>query len=191
MPGDPTHRPIILIVSGERALAEVLATSLRTSYEIRRAYDATQAIELVDMDVDVVLLDRATSGLEYDRFVSSLGERGADPRVALVLGPEADPVVAGQADDYLLRPVRPENVVDAVSRLAEVAKYDRDIGEFYDLARRKAALEARLSSDELATSEEYADLLVELEGYRELLDEELSEFDRHHQDLGFRELASV
>lgn len=192
MPGDPTQRPVVLVVADDPALAEWLAEPLRSAFEIRRAYDPTQAGELLDADVDVVLLDVATAGLDSWRFVGRLRRRDVACRVALVVGPEVDTVALEvDADDYVTRPALADVVRETVDRLAEVAKYDRDLREFYELARRKAVLEARLSPAALAASSEYADLLVELDGYRDLLDVELRQLDADRDEIVFRELAAA
>lgn len=192
MPHDPSRPPILVVVSGDRRQVNHFAAILRDGYELRRAYDGIQAEELVDENVDILLVDPATLALEYDRYMVGLRERGVDCRAALIVGPEVhSTVLAADVDDYVIRLALAESVRMTVDRLAAVATYDGDLREFYELARRKAQLEARLSPEEMETHSEYAELMAELAGYWDLLDAGLRDLDSDRINIVSREFAAV
>jgi hypothetical protein len=58
-PGLPmaVDEPTILVVD-EADVTDLYATWLESSYDVRRAYEGHEALELLDGEVDVVLLDR-------------------------------------------------------------------------------------------------------------------------------------
>ncbi len=61
-----TDRPSVLIAEDEPDLANLYTSRLEERYDVRTAYDGTEALEAIDGDIDVVLLDRRMPGLSGD-----------------------------------------------------------------------------------------------------------------------------
>lgn len=184
MPRDPARLPIVLVIGSDRQRADRIAGVLGASYELRRAYDETQAREFLDDDVDVVLVDWDRPRVIIEDLLVTRSERRSVCPVAQIVGPMTDVVALDTpVDEYLRSPIVPAVVRSTVHRLASVATYQRDLQELYTLARRKAAFESEMSRDELAASDEYAALLTEIDGYRELLDSMADGLDSRQLDL--------
>ena len=173
--------PHILVVEDETELAELFAEWLSEEYDVEVATDGETALELVDDDTDVVLLDRLMPGLSGDEVLETIRERGLDPRVAMVTAVEPDFDVLDMGfDDYVVKPLFRADIQRLVAGLLERDAYDRQLSELFSTASKLAALESHKEPDELADSEEYRRLETELERARERVEQletDMSEAD--------------
>ncbi|RCU46272.1 DNA-binding response regulator [Haloplanus salinus] len=173
--------PHILVVEDETELAELFAEWLSEEYDVEVATDGETALELVDDDTDVVLLDRLMPGLSGDEVLETIRERGLDPRVAMVTAVEPDFDVLDMGfDDYVVKPLFRADIQRLVGGLLERDAYDRQLSELFSTASKLAALESHKEPDELADSEEYRRLEAELERARERVEQletDMSEAD--------------
>ena len=168
----------VLVVEDEQPLADLFATWLTETYSVRTAYDGEQALERLDDDVDVVLLDRRMPGLAGDDVLEKIRERDYDCRVAMVSGvdPDFDVIELG-FDDYLTKPVSQSELRETVDRLLTVATYDRQLREYFALVTKEVTLEAEKSQRELETNKEYGSLKRQVAEERERLDALLAELE--------------
>lgn len=157
----------VLIVEDEQGLADLYTTWLEDEYVVRTAYGGESALSQLDDTVDVVLLDRRMPDLTGDEVLDELRSRGTDCRVAMVTAVEPDfDVIEMGFDDYIVKPVTADDLVELIDRLLDLESYDDSIQQYYQLASKKAALEGTKSEEELADSEEYAALVDEFERVR-------------------------
>ncbi|MFW6458336.1 MAG: response regulator [Halodesulfurarchaeum sp.] len=156
--------PTVLIVDDEVNITELFSVWLQEGYDVRTANSGEEALEELDEAVDVVLLDRRMPGLSGDEVLESIREAGYDCRVAMVtaVDPDFDVIEMG-FDDYLTKPIDREGLEAAIESLLGRKEYDTAMQEYYALTSKKAALESSKPASELEASEEYADLLGEIE----------------------------
>ncbi len=171
-----TDRPAVLAVEDDPQLADLYAMRLSDDYDVRVANDGETALESVDDDVDVVLLDRRMPGLSGDEVLSRIRERDLATRVAMVtaVDPDFDVVDMG-FDDYLVKPVTAEELDAVVERLLLWATHDEQLQRLFGLASKKALLESRRTEAELRASEEYARLQDRLAVLRARLEDTVDE----------------
>jgi two-component system response regulator AdeR len=151
--------PVVLIVEDEPDVAETYNLWLQDQYEVRMAGDGSEALELLDDDVDVVLLDRMMPGLSGDEVLERIRDSDSDCRVAMVTAVEPDfDILEMGFDSYLTKPIRSDELHETVSNLLERSEYDDLLQEYYSLVEKQATLEATKSSAELTESEEYTSL---------------------------------
>jgi len=151
--------PVVLIVEDEPDVAETYNLWLQDEYEVRMAGNGSEALELLDDDVDVVLLDRMMPGLSGDEVLDRIRESDSDCRVAMVTAVEPDfDILEMGFDSYLTKPIRSEELYETVSNLLERSTYDDLLQQYYSLVEKQATLESTKSSAELAESEEYRSL---------------------------------
>ena len=92
--------PRVLIVDDEERVADTYDLRLRDDYDTRVAYDGETALELVDEDTDVVLLDRRMPELSGDEVLEEIRNRGLDVRVVLLTAVDPDfEIVEMECDD--------------------------------------------------------------------------------------------
>ena len=185
--------PLVLVVEDERDLADLYATWLRDEYRVRVAYGGREAIDELDDEVDVALLDRRMPDLSGDETLDAIREEGVDCRVAMVTAVEPDfDVVEMGFDDYLVKPVSQDALKDTVENLLLRNTYDQGIQELFALASKKALLESEKDPATLDANEEYRELSERVAELRADLDETLTTFDDDHDiDAMYRDLGDA
>jgi DNA-binding response OmpR family regulator len=168
--------PTVLVVEDEAPLIEIYARWLGERFEVRTAQNGESALEQLDEDVDVVLLDRLMPGMSGDEVLAAIEERGFSPRVAMVTAVEPDfDIITMGFDDYLTKPVDREELVETVDRLLSRSSFAGLEQEYYACVEKRAALESAKSVEQLETSEEYVELTERIDELRGRLDDALPE----------------
>ena len=170
--------PVVLVVEDDPDLANLYSRWLDARYAVRVATNGTEALELLDDDVSVVLLDRRMPGMSGDEVLAEVRERGYDCQVAVVTGVEPDfDIIEMGFDDYLVKPISESALNETVIRLLERASYDTQVRQLFALASKKAVLETEKEEMELLGSDEYRRLVDELERLQANLEETMDELD--------------
>jgi DNA-binding response OmpR family regulator len=177
----------VLVVDDEPLITEMFEVWLGGEYDVTVAHDGATALEKLDEDVDVVLLDRMMPGLSGDDALEEIRNRGYDCRVAMVTAVEPDfDVLEMRFDDYLTKPVTEDDLTDLVETLLSRATYEDSVQEYFALASKKATLEAAKPVEELENHDEYQELTVALAELRESVDQTLA--DQQDFEAAFRDL---
>jgi len=171
-----TDAAVVLIVEDEPDVAETYELWLDGNYEVRTAASGDEGLACLDDSVDVVLLDRKMPGLSGDELLKRIRERELDCRVAMVTAVEPDfDILEMGFDTYLSKPVRQEQLNEAVKALLSRSEYDSLLQEYYALVEKRAALETIKSQESLAESERYRQLSSEVEELRGQLTETIGD----------------
>ena len=163
-----TDSGTVLIVDDETNIADTYARALSTEYSVQTTYSGERALETLDDDVDVVLLDRRMPSMSGDEVLSEIRERDVDCRVVMVtaVNPDTD-VIAMSFDEYLVKPVRAEQLRKTVERMLARKEQDEQIQQMFATASKLATLEGKMCYEGLQDSEEYAALRAEFARMRE------------------------
>lgn len=148
-------KPTVLVVDDERKVADAYALRLQDRYDVTTAYGGQEALELISAETDVVLLDRRMPGVSGDEVLRTVRDRGIDCRVVILTA--VDPgfdILDMPFDDYLCKPVDRENLFDAINQQLRIIAYDT-LTEYFELASKRAVLEAELPGSKLQESEQY------------------------------------
>jgi DNA-binding response OmpR family regulator len=176
------NTPTVLVVDDEPAIVDGHAARLESKFAVRTAYDGTEALELLDETVDVVLLDRRMPGLRGEAVLDHIRTEGYDCRVAMLTGIEPGFDILDMGfDDYLKKPISKDDLFDVVERLLRRARYDRQLQEFFALASKAAALETDHDAEVLTANPEYQTLRADMERLREELDDALEQLPAQEQ----------
>ncbi|WP_138006736.1 response regulator [Halalkalirubrum salinum] len=150
-------RPIVLIVDDDQDTAALYTDFLSEEYRVRTAYSGADALDLVDEDVDVVLLDRDMPGVSGDEVLRTIRERELGCRVVMITGIKPDILVLDLPfDDYVVKPASGDRIRAVVSAMLVRNRYDETIQELVALTSKMATIESKLSIAELGESPEYA-----------------------------------
>lgn len=156
--------PVVLVVDDERGLADLYAAWLSGSYETRVAYGGEEALERLDDDVSIVLLDRRMPGFSGDEVLSEIESRNLDCQVAMVTAVEPDfDIIEMGFDDYLTKPVSQDDLLETVESLLDRRQYEAALTELFSQVSKKAALVEQKSPQELSDNDAYQDLLDRIE----------------------------
>lgn len=187
-----TDNAVVLIVEDERELTDLYARWLSDEYQVRTAYDAEQALELLDETVNVVLLDRRMPGQSGDETLDRILDRGLDCRVAMVTAVEPDfDIIELGFDDYVEKPVTKADLRDVVEKLLTRTTYDQTLREYYALVATRAALQTEKPATELADNGRYTELTIRIQEYEATLDRSQADLDPEGYEAAFRDLAGV
>ena len=173
-----SDQPTILVVEDEEALIELYVRWLEDEYDVRTAEGGEEALEEFDDSVGVVLLDRLMPGMSGDEVLEDVRERSADCKVAMVTAVEPDfDVITMGFDDYLIKPVEQETLLETIERLLSRSAYAELEQELYALVSKQAVIESSKSEEELTDNEEFVELESRIEALRAELDDTLSEIE--------------
>ncbi len=184
--------PEILVVDDESRLADLFGAWLGSNWSVGTAYDGSEALEKMSDSVEVVLLDRRMPGLSGDDVLSEIRSRGYDCRVIMVtaVDPDFDIIEMG-FDDYLVKPVSKDELIEIVENVADRSGYKADIQEYYALVSKKALLESEKTERELDDNTEYQDLIERVAELEARVDETVSGMSSHDDFVGaFQDLES-
>lgn len=186
--GTDSEEATLLVVDDETEVADVYALKLERDYDVRVAYGGQEALDTVDEDVDVVLLDRRMPDLSGDEVLEEIRDRELDCRVIMItaVDPDFDIIDMG-FDDYLCKPVDSDDLVEAIEQQLGASEYDDRLTEYYEVTSKLALLEAEKTPQELDENDEVAELRARAEELEAAMDESLSEFDDF--EMAFQEIG--
>ena len=184
--------PEILVVDDESRLADLFAAWIGMERPVETAYDGEEALEKMTDSVELVLLDRRMPGLSGDEVLQELRDAGYDCRVVMVtaVDPDFDIIEMG-FDDYLIKPVSKDELMDMIESVESRSEYESDIQEYYSLVSKKALLESEKAERELQDNEEYQELCERVEELRSEVDDTVSGMSSHDDFVGaFQDLQT-
>lgn len=178
----------MLVVDDEAEVADVYALRLRERYDVETAYSGAAALDAVDEDTDVVLLDRRMPDRTGEEVLTELRDRDLDVRVIMITAVDPDfDIVEMPIDDYLCKPVERDDLVAAIEQQLAADRYGERLTEYLEVTSKLGLLEAQKSAAELEGSDEVDQLRAEAERLRDEIDDAVAEFDEI--EVAFREIG--
>lgn len=161
----------VLIVDDERPLLESYAAMLETRYDVSTAETGGEALEAVDKETDVIVLDRRLPECTGTELLRTIRERELDCQVLFcsAVVPTVD-ILSAEPDGYLHKPVGMDELTGAIDTQLRETEQPPAVQEYLRLERLKTTLEDAQSRSRLTSASEYQDLLDRLEEKRERLD---------------------
>lgn len=180
MGGGASGHATVLVVEDEDQLGDLFESVLSPAYTVERATNGGEALSLLEDSIDVVLLDRRMPDISGDQVLEKIDSYGIDCRIAMVtaIDPDFDVIDMG-FDDYLCKPVRPEDLRETVERLLALDEYEAKYRELSSKLVKKNILEVEKTASELQNSDRFVELqtrIEELEAQLETIKTE-AEFD--------------
>lgn len=182
--------PTVVVVEDDQELADTYANWLADEYRVQVAYDAESALDCIDETTDAVLLDRRLPDRPGSTVVEALRERGLTCSVAIItaVDPDFDILEMG-FDDYVVKPVLRDDLLDLVHRMLRVSRYDGQFRESFGLVSKLAVLEEEKSRAELEGSEEYAETKDRFESVQHEIEATLADFEDQDFMAAYRSLT--
>jgi two-component system response regulator AdeR len=165
--------PIVLVVEDESSLVEIYTYWLEDAYDVSAAESGEEALEVVDSEVDIVILDRLMPGMTGDEVIDAIQDRDLDCMIVMATAVEPDlDVISIGADSYLVKPVGRDELLTTVSRVLDRRRYAELEQELFRLVSKRATLTASRNERVLQETEEYTRLEERIEELQEQLDEQ-------------------
>jgi CheY-like chemotaxis protein len=172
MDGDLT----ICVVDDAAGCRELYAEWLSGRYDVLTASDKETALDTVDADVDIVLLDRDLESDDERAIASALSEQKYSIHVVMVSWLEADfDIAAYPIDGYVEKPVTEDDLLEIVEQYEQQRGYQRALETYFSLSSKLAAIEAQQSAEQLSRNPEYDELKRCVEEKRQEVDEAITE----------------
>jgi len=179
-----SESPTVLVVDDNRAIANTYTAFLSDEYTVHTAYDGREALDTLDAEIDVVLLDRRMPEVSGDAVLEEIESRQLDCRVVMLtaVDPDFDIIDMG-FDEYLVKPIEREELNEVVEEMIERATYDDDFRHFLSLISKKHTLEEEKSSAELEASDEYQKIEQRLEEHESEVGVNLGDLENSFSDV--------
>jgi PAS domain S-box-containing protein len=131
----------VLVVDDEPRYADAHARMLPEEYAVQTATDSHAALESIDEDVDVLLLDRDMPGMSGEELAGAVLERDLDPGIVMITAtdPDLDILELG-VDDYITKPVEQEELRACVEEVLEWSEYDDALRDYFALSNKRDVL---------------------------------------------------
>lgn len=161
------HRDRVLLVEDVPELADLYVLWLEPAYDVSVAPTGELALEQVDYETDMVLLDRMLPDQNGERVLQTIRERGLDCSVVMItaIQPGLD-VVDLPVDDYLTKPFSSRELRETVARILRRRAYEDDLARWFALVSKRAAIEQTLDTSTLRSNPGYQELLDQIEAHR-------------------------
>jgi DNA-binding response OmpR family regulator len=185
-PESGDNQTTVLVLEDEEGLADLYTTWLSDEYSVRTAYTAAEARDKFDQDVDIALIDRRLPDESGDAVLDWISRNYPKCRQAMVTAAHPDlDIVDMPLDDYLVKPIQKDELLDRVCRLDNQRKYEGAVRDLHALTRKRVHLESELSQAERSSSEEFA----RLESQIEELEQSAAEANGRFDDEDFLEIV--
>ncbi|MCL9813844.1 response regulator [Natranaeroarchaeum aerophilus] len=181
---EPAPGASILVVDDEERIADLYASHLEERYRVETAYSGLDALELIDDEFDVVLLDRRMPELTGDEVLDRIRGEGYEGKVVMVTATDPDfDILDMPFDEYVIKPVTGETIRNVVETQLLLDSYEMRLNEYFRIKSKLSALERTKSQFELDDNDRYEELTVLSTSIRDDLESLLDE----HDELAFAE----
>lgn len=156
--------PTVLIVEDKRSLADLYALWLNDGYAVETAYTGSQALDLLDDSIDIVLLDRRLPDSSGKQILREIQNRESEYQVAMVSAVQPSIDIADlPIDEYITKPVEREQLLESVAELTLRTAANSTKQQLLAAISRRITLEQDQHEINLDENSEYQSLLREIE----------------------------
>jgi DNA-binding response OmpR family regulator len=173
-----SSKPVVLAVDDSENVLDTYELWLEGEFRVRTTSSGRAALEQLDADVDVVLLDRMMPGLTGGEVLERIRQRDPDPQVVMLtaLDPGFD-VVDMAFDAYVTKPVSRADLRSSIRTVLERERYARQVRTYYSLVERRTALFESKSGSALSDDDRYQELVDRIERVEDDLGELVADID--------------
>lgn len=160
-------RERVLLVEDVPELATLYELWLEPAYDVSIAMTGEAALDQIDQDTDIVLLDRSLPDQAGDSVLHDIRARGLDCTVVLIsaMAPGLQ-IIDLPFDDYLHKPFTASELRDTLRRLQRRRAYDEGLQRWFTLVAKRATLRSTMNADTLTASPAYHDLTEKIDAHR-------------------------
>ena len=108
------HRATVLVVDDEPEMVRLIQDFLNDEYEVITSTSGTDALEMLDSSVELVVLDRRMPGLSGDEVADRIRRGEYSPRIVFLSAIERTELATPPHDDYLQKPISRDELIAAI-----------------------------------------------------------------------------
>ena len=173
--GVGTKNGSVLVCCTDGVVRGNLASVIREDYPVRTADSESDALESIDRNVAVLVLDDADDEFSIDRILDARAERDRRFQTAAIVSREPGQSLRQRFDGVVEKPVDDRELRSTVRWLHRRDQYDGALGAYYALSKEYASLATDPDADvtELQSLEKrLLQLRAELDDIGDTLDDE-------------------
>ncbi|MFC6976422.1 response regulator [Halomicroarcula sp. GCM10025709] len=177
--------PTVLIVEDEQHLADLYTDYLAAAeYDVVTAYGGEEALERLDREPDIVLLDRRMPVVSGNEVLAEIEDRNFPCRIAMVTAVNPDfEIIDMGVDDYIVKPVTRGELIEVVERLEMISDYNEQLRQLTTKKLKRNVLQLEKTESELRESDQYHRLQSEISDIETNVDSLANELDVEEEDL--------
>lgn len=170
----------VLVVDDEEQVAELHKYRIDRKYEAVAATGGEEALETIDNDVDVVLLDRRMPEMTGGEVLAEIRSREFDCQVVMVTAVDPDESIASMDfDDYITKPVGDNELIGVVEDQLRIQKLNSVNERIQQVQAKIDILEGEYSTSSLENMDAYThltNLKTELTKLKDTIEGELHSY---------------
>ncbi|PTD93538.1 hypothetical protein C9439_07225 [archaeon SCG-AAA382B04] len=174
------QKKTILIVEDDPAERELYQEILKKQYNTKTAKNGEQALQKTTPNTDLLILDRKMPGITGDQVLKEIRQSNNQkikniPTIMLTaLDADLD-IINMQFNDYLNKPISPQQLRKKIKETLSVSRYHEDLDEYYSLINKKNVLQEALIQEELTNDEKYNNLKEKIADKEQKINQEITE----------------
>lgn len=157
----------ILIIDDTDGCRDLYTLWLESDHDVRTAPNGTVALEEIDPDVDLVLLDRNMPGPSGLDVAAEIRTNGYDCQIIMISSEIANfSIPESPVDEYIRKPASRGTLESAVEEIATQHAYQSALLECFAVSATVGRVEANAPPERLESVEEYLKLREQAERKR-------------------------
>ncbi|WP_248896750.1 bacterio-opsin activator domain-containing protein [Haloplanus halobius] len=175
-----TGQPSVLIVDDDEDVADTYALWLRDDHDVHIAYSGEEALETIDDDIDIVLLDRRMPNMPGDEVLERIREQDVDCQVSMLTAVKPEQTILDLPfDEYLVKPVTKSELSGVVEELQLREQMGEDTQEYLALQSTAETIEGHENDGSIESSDvERLKEEIEAAGTDQTVQEEAAELEQ-------------
>lgn len=165
----------ILVAEDNADCRDLYSIYLGDEHTLRMATDGTEALDELDITVDLVFLDRDMPDMTGTEVAHEIAAMDHDPYVVMVSSMEADfDIVEMPIDGYVQKPVKRSDLQSVIEQCQRQESYEDALDEFFSLTAKLGVIEAQVDDEFLEDSARYQRLKRKVREKRAEVDDALA-----------------
>lgn len=149
----------VLLADDDAGIRDLYALWLAQAYDVTAVGTGDEAIETLDDEFDIVVLDRKFAEWKGTELLAELRKCGYEQPTIMISGVEPDTdIIDIPVDKYLAKPISEDELLDTVSLVLQLRSYDDLLQEYYSLISKRFALQQSNVIADVRARDEYAEL---------------------------------
>lgn len=165
----------ILVVDDNDGCRELYSLWLSGDHEVVTAETGAEALDRIDREIDLVLLDRNMPGPGGHEVARQLRQEAYDCRIVMVSSERPDfDLESSPLDEYLQKPADREDIVGLVDTCRAQIEYQIALEDYYASSATLAEVEAQIHPDHLDGCGVYEELREQVDRKRTAVEDALA-----------------
>lgn len=170
--------PTVLVVDDEDRVANCYKLFINDAYETRVATGGREAVENLNREVEVVLLDRRMPEMHGHEVLDYIQDEKYGCRVIIISALDPDMEVLNyQFSKYLKKPIVKEELLEAIEQVRMLDRYEALLTEYYQSVEKHSIMKSEFHSSTLEDSDEFQTLEEKITRLQTDIEETLDDLD--------------